>query len=184
MFKKELEKDVAGDTSGDFAKLLLALVQVRLSCCIGVPPLTSICLWYVSHYMSVIPKWFLNSRQAKRADRSAVVDYEKIDEDARVSSIHLWTFPVRHTNHIFTSAKINESSDISHCFMIRVVCETSVNYSVSPGSLWRWGQKERNRCGILDLYHVWEKCSPPTERYLNIIILCTFQVIDEVWYYT
>lgn len=28
-FKKELEKDVAGDTSGDFAKLLLALVQVE-----------------------------------------------------------------------------------------------------------------------------------------------------------
>ncbi|MEQ2274343.1 Annexin A2-A, partial [Xenotaenia resolanae] len=28
MFKKELEKDIAGDTSGDFAKLLLALVQV------------------------------------------------------------------------------------------------------------------------------------------------------------
>lgn len=29
VFKKELEKDVAGDTSGDFAKLLLALVQVK-----------------------------------------------------------------------------------------------------------------------------------------------------------
>uniref|UniRef100_A0A8C4ZAH1 Annexin n=1 Tax=Gadus morhua TaxID=8049 RepID=A0A8C4ZAH1_GADMO len=29
MFKKELEKDVAGDTSGDFAKLLLALVQIK-----------------------------------------------------------------------------------------------------------------------------------------------------------
>uniref|UniRef100_A0A672ZUR5 Annexin n=1 Tax=Sphaeramia orbicularis TaxID=375764 RepID=A0A672ZUR5_9TELE len=28
MFKKELEKDVAGDTSGNFAKLLLALVEV------------------------------------------------------------------------------------------------------------------------------------------------------------
>lgn len=28
VFKKELEKDVAGDTSGNFAKLLLALVQV------------------------------------------------------------------------------------------------------------------------------------------------------------
>lgn len=28
MFKKEVEKDIAGDTSGDFAKLLLALVQV------------------------------------------------------------------------------------------------------------------------------------------------------------
>uniref|UniRef100_A0A8C6NLU4 Annexin n=1 Tax=Nothobranchius furzeri TaxID=105023 RepID=A0A8C6NLU4_NOTFU len=28
MFKKELDKDIAGDTSGDFAKLLLALVQV------------------------------------------------------------------------------------------------------------------------------------------------------------
>ncbi|KAK1891464.1 Annexin A2 [Dissostichus eleginoides] len=27
MFKKELDKEVAGDTSGDFAKLLLALVQ-------------------------------------------------------------------------------------------------------------------------------------------------------------
>ncbi|XP_028257285.1 annexin A2-like [Parambassis ranga] len=47
MFKKELDKDVAGDTSGDFAKLLLALVQT------------------------------------KRDDPSNVVDYERIDEDAR-----------------------------------------------------------------------------------------------------
>uniref|UniRef100_A0AAX7STL3 Annexin n=1 Tax=Astatotilapia calliptera TaxID=8154 RepID=A0AAX7STL3_ASTCA len=31
LFKKELDKDVAGDTSGNFAKLLLALVQVRRS---------------------------------------------------------------------------------------------------------------------------------------------------------
>uniref|UniRef100_A0A669DAM1 Annexin n=1 Tax=Oreochromis niloticus TaxID=8128 RepID=A0A669DAM1_ORENI len=35
LFKKELEKDVAGDTSGNFAKLLLALVQVR-HCCIAL----------------------------------------------------------------------------------------------------------------------------------------------------
>ncbi|KAK5873499.1 hypothetical protein PBY51_018535 [Eleginops maclovinus] len=47
MFKKDLDKDVAGDTSGDFAKLLLALVQT------------------------------------KRDEPSNVVDYEKIDEDAR-----------------------------------------------------------------------------------------------------
>ncbi|KAM9765898.1 annexin A2-like isoform 2-T2 [Menidia menidia] len=47
MFKKELEKDIAGDTSGDFAKLLLALVQT------------------------------------KRDEPSNVVDYEKIDNDAR-----------------------------------------------------------------------------------------------------
>lgn len=47
LFKKEVEKDVAGDTSGNFAKLLLALVQT------------------------------------KRADPSAIVDYEKIDQDAR-----------------------------------------------------------------------------------------------------
>ncbi|CAB1448811.1 unnamed protein product [Pleuronectes platessa] len=47
MFKKELEKDVAGDTSGDFLKLLLALVQT------------------------------------KRDEPSNVVDYEKIDDDAR-----------------------------------------------------------------------------------------------------
>lgn len=47
MFKKELEKDVAGDTSGSFAKLLLALVQT------------------------------------KRDEPSNVVDYEKIDQDAR-----------------------------------------------------------------------------------------------------
>nr|XP_019961254.1 PREDICTED: annexin A2-A-like [Paralichthys olivaceus]XP_019961255.1 PREDICTED: annexin A2-A-like [Paralichthys olivaceus] len=47
MFKKELEKDVAGDTSGNFAKLLLALVQT------------------------------------KRDEPSNVVDYEKIDDDAR-----------------------------------------------------------------------------------------------------
>lgn len=29
VFKKDLEKDVAGDTSGDVTKLLLALVQVK-----------------------------------------------------------------------------------------------------------------------------------------------------------
>ncbi|XP_058485036.1 annexin A2-like [Solea solea] len=47
LFKKELEKDIAGDTSGNFAKLLLSLVQT------------------------------------KRDEPSNVVDYEKIDEDAR-----------------------------------------------------------------------------------------------------
>uniref|UniRef100_A0A1A8LC10 Annexin n=1 Tax=Nothobranchius pienaari TaxID=704102 RepID=A0A1A8LC10_9TELE len=47
LFKKDLGKDVAGDTSGNFAKLLLALVET------------------------------------KRADPSPVVDYEKIDLDAR-----------------------------------------------------------------------------------------------------
>lgn len=47
LFKKEVEKDIAGDTSGNFAKLLLALVQT------------------------------------KRAEPSAIVDYEKIDKDAR-----------------------------------------------------------------------------------------------------
>nr|XP_020468125.1 annexin A2-like [Monopterus albus] len=47
LFKKDLEKDVAGDTSGNFCKLLLALVQT------------------------------------KRADPSSIVDYEKIDTDAR-----------------------------------------------------------------------------------------------------
>uniref|UniRef100_A0AAQ6AGG0 Annexin n=1 Tax=Amphiprion ocellaris TaxID=80972 RepID=A0AAQ6AGG0_AMPOC len=48
MFKKELDKDVAGDTSGNFAKLLLALVQTR------------------------------------RDEPSNVVDYQTIDEDARL----------------------------------------------------------------------------------------------------
>uniref|UniRef100_A0A3B5MTS0 Annexin n=1 Tax=Xiphophorus couchianus TaxID=32473 RepID=A0A3B5MTS0_9TELE len=47
MFKKDLAKDVAGDTSGNFAKLLLALVDT------------------------------------KRDEPSAIVDYEKIDADAR-----------------------------------------------------------------------------------------------------
>lgn len=47
LFKKDLDKDVAGDTSGNFAKLLLALVQT------------------------------------KRDEPSNIVDYEKIDEDAR-----------------------------------------------------------------------------------------------------
>nr|XP_049580055.1 annexin A2 isoform X5 [Syngnathus scovelli] len=47
LFKKDLDKDVAGDTSGNFAKLLLALVQT------------------------------------KRDESSSVVDYEKIDDDAR-----------------------------------------------------------------------------------------------------
>ncbi|XP_043979729.1 annexin A2-like [Gambusia affinis] len=47
LFKKDLAKDVAGDTSGNFAKLLLALVDT------------------------------------KRDEPSAIVDYEKIDADAR-----------------------------------------------------------------------------------------------------
>ncbi|XP_061560236.1 annexin A2b isoform X2 [Phycodurus eques] len=47
LFKKDLEKDVAGDTSGDFAKVLLALIQT------------------------------------KRDEPSNVVDYEKIDDDAK-----------------------------------------------------------------------------------------------------
>lgn len=47
LFKIDLERDVKGDTSGNFAKLLLALVET------------------------------------KRADPSAIVDYEKIDQDAR-----------------------------------------------------------------------------------------------------
>ncbi|XP_034541121.1 annexin A2-A-like [Notolabrus celidotus] len=47
LFKKELVKDVSGDTSGHFRDLLLALVQ------------------------------------AKRQEPSSVVDYEKIDQDAR-----------------------------------------------------------------------------------------------------
>ncbi|XP_008310008.1 annexin A2-A [Cynoglossus semilaevis] len=47
LFKKELDKDVAGDTSGNFAKLLLALVQT------------------------------------KRDEPGSVVDYEKVDSDAR-----------------------------------------------------------------------------------------------------
>ncbi|XP_051238058.1 annexin A2 [Dicentrarchus labrax] len=47
LFKTDLQKDVKGDTSGNFAKLLLALVET------------------------------------KRAEPSAIVDYEKIDEDAR-----------------------------------------------------------------------------------------------------
>ncbi|XP_077372999.1 annexin A2-like isoform X2 [Festucalex cinctus] len=47
LFKKDLYKDVEGDTSGNFEKLLLALVQ------------------------------------AKRDEPSSVVDYEKIDDDAR-----------------------------------------------------------------------------------------------------
>lgn len=29
VFKKDLEKDVAGDTSGDFCRLLLSLVEVK-----------------------------------------------------------------------------------------------------------------------------------------------------------
>ncbi|KAJ8340246.1 hypothetical protein SKAU_G00348790 [Synaphobranchus kaupii] len=47
LFKKDLEKDVAGDSSGNFCKLLMALVQAR------------------------------------RAEPGSVVDYEKIDADAR-----------------------------------------------------------------------------------------------------
>ncbi|KAM8860402.1 annexin A2-like [Synchiropus picturatus] len=47
LFKKDLDKDVAGDTSGNFEKLLLALVQT------------------------------------KRAEPSSMVDYQKIDDDAK-----------------------------------------------------------------------------------------------------
>ncbi|KAK1789858.1 hypothetical protein P4O66_015737, partial [Electrophorus voltai] len=60
LFKKDLEKDVAGDTSGEFAKLLIALVQASHR-------------WSSDHDGGLV----------KRAEPSSVVDYEKIDEDAR-----------------------------------------------------------------------------------------------------
>ena len=80
MFKKDLDKDVKGDTSGNFAKLLLALVQVRFD-------IACLCDSYNYNYrvetdLSCCVFIFV---QTKRAEPSAVVDYEKIDEDARVS---------------------------------------------------------------------------------------------------
>lgn len=82
VFKKELEKDVAGDTSGNFAKLLLALVQVRF-----VNAHRTYDSYHLSLYSRNWPESRLISVQTKRAEPSSVVDYEKIDEDARVSCL-------------------------------------------------------------------------------------------------
>lgn len=77
MFKKELDKDVAGDTSGNFAKLLLALVQVSFI-------LAWISFSFFLSFFFNLGFWHLIFLQAKRAEASSVVDFEKIDQDARV----------------------------------------------------------------------------------------------------
>lgn len=74
MFKKELDKDVAGDTSGNFAKLLLALVQVSFIC---------VCFLFF-FFVNLNLKWSLILLQTKREEPSSVVEFEKIDQDARV----------------------------------------------------------------------------------------------------
>lgn len=78
VFKKDLEKDVAGDTSGNFAKLLLALVQVR-------PAQRPSSRLMRQQTVRADRSLCLFSLQTKRAEPSSIVDYEKIDEDARVS---------------------------------------------------------------------------------------------------
>ncbi|KAI9531736.1 hypothetical protein NQZ68_038472 [Dissostichus eleginoides] len=87
MFKKELDKEVAGDTSGDFAKLLLALVQT------------------------------------KRDEPSNVVDYEKIDEDARV---------------MFERYKSYSPYDMKESIRKEVKGDLE-----NPSSLWSKGAKEK-----------------------------------------
>uniref|UniRef100_A0A7N6BHE3 Annexin n=1 Tax=Anabas testudineus TaxID=64144 RepID=A0A7N6BHE3_ANATE len=79
LFKKDLEKDVAGDTSGNFAKLLLALVQVR-------PGSTRLCDLMCTVFKNVIKTYMSHvyiSVQTKRDEPSSIIDYEKIDSDAR-----------------------------------------------------------------------------------------------------
>lgn len=88
VFKKELEKDIAGDTSGDFAKLLLALVQVPSE---PAPARDQRFCLSVLHE-GTGERWLCNfcfHLQTKRDEPSNVVDYEKIDNDARVSQNRL-----------------------------------------------------------------------------------------------
>lgn len=58
VFKKDLEKDVAGDTSGNFAKLLLALVAVR-NCLHSVQNGTLLpCTAYYKQHSSLSERFF------------------------------------------------------------------------------------------------------------------------------
>lgn len=80
MFKKNLDDDVKGDTSGNFCKLLLALVQVSWSYLNILYNCDVITETEASRVSSSI--------QTKRDEPSNVVDYEKIDLDARVRAVH------------------------------------------------------------------------------------------------
>lgn len=130
MFKKELDKDIAGDTSGNFAKLLLALVQVA-STLTSHSSLTATRCWNPS----VLPSPF----QTKRDEPSNVIDYEMIDNDARVSQSSQ------------KSLSVQTRSDE----LIKLTLTVSVRSR---------SKEEGNRCGHLDLHHVSEERPSPSER--------------------
>lgn len=95
-----MEKDVAGDTSGNFAKLLLALVQVR-------PGSTRLCDLMCTVFKNVIKTYMSHvyiSVQTKRDEPSSIIDYEKIDSDARVSQ------PFHHIRQSFEINRTNLAS--------------------------------------------------------------------------
>lgn len=82
VFKKDLDKDVHDDTSGIFRKLLLALLQVRM--------VSGHSQYLYSDNFKTetdVTRGSHPSAQTKRDEPSSVVDFEKIDQDARVSTV-------------------------------------------------------------------------------------------------
>lgn len=106
--------------------------------------------------------------QTKRDEPSNVVDYEKIDEDARVSpniqifttsSLRLWFLKDKR----FCAVGFLSNSVINKCYLTKNQYMLScVNLSVS---VWSWSEEEGNRRGDLDLHHGEAERPPPAERW-------------------
>lgn len=106
--------------------------------------------------------------QTKRDEPSNVVDYEKIDEDARVSpniqifttsSLRLWFLKDKR----FCAVGFLSNSVINKCYLTKNQYILScVNLSVS---VWSWSEEEGNRRGDLDLHHGEAERPPPAERW-------------------
>lgn len=106
--------------------------------------------------------------QTKRDEPSNVVDYEKIDEDARVSpniqifttsSLRLWFLKDKR----FCAVGFLSNSVINKLYLTKNQYMLScVNLSVS---VWSWSEEEGNRRGDLDLHHGEAERPPPAERW-------------------
>lgn len=106
--------------------------------------------------------------QTKRDEPSNVVDYEKIDEDARVSpniqifttsSLRLWFLKDKR----FCAVGFLSNSVINKCYLTKNQYILScVNLSVS---VWSWSEEEGNRRWDLDLHHGEAERPPPAERW-------------------
>lgn len=106
--------------------------------------------------------------QTKRDEPSNVVDYEKIDEDARVSpniqifttsSLRLWFLKDKR----FCAVGFLSNSVINKCYLTKnQYIFSCVNLSVS---VWSWSEEEGNRRWDLDLHHGEAERPPPAERW-------------------